>query len=663
MMADVMEFFPGAFALPSPASSEPPPASRKNTRAVGHLLLIAMGSTIALGCPQGSGQRPIETTPALTTDDPDAEADLRDADRAAEEGRTEAAALYRSFLEEHPSDPLKPLAELGLGRVLLGNGDAAGALTHFDRAATSDDEVVRERARFHRGVALHLLGRHEEALDLLEPLRGRMVDPRDTALLLRTIAAASMAMRDPVAALEALDLLVEANPSEADTSEARARIEAIATRELPDAEVSRAYGALEHDGAAWPFVALRAIRAAYESGDVDRVRTMAAELRAEGLELSDELSQLVSRADRIAIADPRVIGAILPLSGRGREIGQRALRGLMLALGPADAPPSPTSTQLVFRDDGGDPDRAVRAVEELVSTHRAIAIVGPLDGPSAAAAARRAEQLGVPLIALSGAAEITSAGPMAFRLFPTPDGEVRALVRAARARGATRFAVLHPANAFGRAMRDALTRGASQEGGTVAASISYAPNATSFGPQVTELARSSADAVLVADHGRALALIAPALAAGGLWSSGPEIPPPARGRRITVLVPSVGFDARLPSTTGRYLQGAIFSSPFHAATSTGEARAFTNAFLARFHSEPDAFSAYAYDAFELVRRTVSAGATSREALARTLAEGRESSTAGASGGLSATREARRATKLLELRGELFIPISDARPPS
>ncbi len=663
MIADVMEFFPGPFSLPLSAATEPQPMHREKFRTFGHLLLIALGGIIAFGCPQGSGERPLGTTPALTTDDPDAEADLRQADRAAEEGRSDAATRYRAFLDEHPNDPLRPLAELGLGRVLLGNGDSAGALTYFDRAATSDDEVVRERARFHRGVALHLLGRHEEALEVLEPLRGRLVDPRETTLLLRTIAAASMAMNDPVAALEALDLLVEANVSEADTNEARARIEAIATRELSDEEVPRAYGALEHDGAAWSFVALRAIRAAYDSGDVDRVRAIAAELRAEGLELSDELAGLVVRADRIAVADPRVIGAILPLSGRGREIGQRALRGLMLALGPADAPPTATSTQLVFRDDGGDPERAARAVEELVSTHRAIAIVGPLDGPSAMAAARRAEQLGVPLIALSGAGEITSAGSMAFRLFPTADGEVRALVRAARARGALRFAVLHPASPFGHAMRDALARTLPQDGGTLVASVSYAPNATSFGSQVTEVARSSADAVLVADHGRALALIAPALAAGGLWSSGPEIPPPSRGRRIHVLVPSVGFDARLPNTTGRYLQGAIFSSPFHAATSVGEARAFTNAFLARFRSEPDAFSAYAFDAFGLVQRAVSAGATTRTALARALAEGRESSTAGASGGLSAGREARRATQLLELRDELFVPLAETRPPS
>lgn len=644
----------GAMEAPLDASF-----ARALRRAIALTLLGALALAVFVGCPGGTGQRPIDTTPSLTTDDPDAEADLRDADRAAEEGRArDADRLYRAFLDEHGSDPLVPLAELGLGRVLLASGDAAGALERFARAGRSDDPVIAERARFHRGVSLHLLGRSAESIEVLSPLRGRMVDPADTALLLRTLAAASMAVGDPIAALDALDALVEARTSEADVAEARARIEAVVDGELPPESVARAYEGLDRNGTAWPLVALRAIRAAYDAGEVERVRAIADELRGRGVELSEELASLVQRADRIANADPRVIGAILPLSGRAREIGQRALRGLMLASrSPGEGPPPPDAPQLVLRDDGGDPQRAVRAVEELVSTHRAIAIVGPLDGPSAVAAARRAQQLGVPLIALTPADDVTRAGPMAFRLFPSAEGELRALVRAARARGATRFAALHPSSAYGQAMRDALGRVVTAEGGTMATSASYAPGATSFGAQVAELASGGADAVLIADGARELALIAPALAAGGLWSGGASSAAPAHGRRITVMVPSVGFDARLARTAGRYLQGAIFSVPFHAPTAEGAARSFTDAFLARFANEPDAFAAYAYDAFALVESAVASGATTRQAVAQWLAQPRPVATAGASGGLDATRAARTATRLLELRGEVWARVA------
>jgi ABC-type branched-subunit amino acid transport system substrate-binding protein len=622
------------------------------------VLLASLAGAVGIGCPHGGGGQRLETTPPLTTDDPEADAAYRAAERAAEEGRaSDAEHLYRVFLDRYPSDALAPLAELGLGRILLAGGDARRALAHFERVAASPDPVVAERGRFHRGIALHLLGRSAEALEVLRPLRGRLVDSADISLLLRTLAAASLQSGDPVAALDALDALVAEHPSDSDTREARERIEAIVAEHLPADALARAYERLDRRGAAWPQVALRALSAAHDAGDMARVRAIADDLRASDVELSEEFASIVLRAERIASADPRVIGAILPLSGRAREIGQHALRGLMLAAGsPPEGPPPPDGPQLVFRDDGGDPERAARAVEELALAHRAVAIVGPLEGPSAIAAARRAQQLGVPLIALSPVHDVARVGPMAFRLFPSAEEEVRQLVRAARARGARRFAALHPQSAYGQAMRDVLERIAAAEGGEMAASASYAPGATAFGPMVEAIARAAPDAILLADAGRQIALIAPALAAAGVWSGDARTGPSTRGRRVTLLVPSAGFDPQATRPSNRYLQGTLFSVPFFAATAQGAGRTFADRFLARFGREPDAFAAYAYDAFGLIRRAVESGSTSREAVARWLAEERPAATAGASEGLGPTRSPRRATRLLELRGDLFVAV-------
>ncbi len=638
------------------------------------LWLVALLGAVSVGCPRGGGPAGVHTTPALTTDDADAEADLRAADRAADEGRArDAETLYRAFLVTHPDDATAPLAALGLGRLLLASGDVEGALESLARAAACADEVVVERAGLYRCVALHLGGRHAEAIAALSPLVGRQVDAAEERLLLRTLSAAFLAVGDPVAALGALDSVValverargssgtgtptdtEAASAEADAAEARARITALADHELSVEQLAVAFDRLDRDGAAWARVALRALRAAHEAGDVARVRAIAEALHARHVELGDELASLVLRADRIATADPRAIGAILPLSGRGRDVGQRALRGLMLAAGtPTAGAPAADAPQLVFRDDGGDPARAVAAVEELISTHRVIAIVGPLDGPSAVAAARRAQQLGVPLIALSPSADLESVGPLAFQLFPTAEGEVRQLVRAARARGARRFAALHPQNGYGETLRALLERVAREEGAEVAAAVGYPPGTTNLGPMVARLSAGGADAVLLPDSARALALVAPALAAAGLWSTLPVGGGPVRGRAVTFLVPSVGFDAGLARSAGRYLQGALFSVPFHAPTSEGAGRAFTDGYLARFAAEPDVFSAYAYDAFRLVRQSVVSGATSRDEVARWLTADHEAATAGASAGLSTARRARAATRLLELRDGVFV---------
>ena len=102
-----------------------------------------------------------------------------------------AKRLREPGLEAHPSDPLVPVARLGLGRVLLANGDIERAIALFAQVATSEDERVAEAGRFHQGVSLHLAQRHAEALALLEPLVGRTTDPDESVLLLRTLAAAA----------------------------------------------------------------------------------------------------------------------------------------------------------------------------------------------------------------------------------------------------------------------------------------------------------------------------------------------------------------------------------------------------------------------------------------------------------------------------------------
>jgi len=623
------------------------------------LLLAALALAlppVTSGCPH-TGAPVLEVAPALRTTDATAEADLHAADSAALAGRTsEARTGYEAFLRDHPSDPLVPLAHLGLGRVELADGHADAALAQLDLARGSSDPVVEERVRFHRGIALFFLHRDAEAIEALEPLRGTTTDPDDTHLLLETLATAAGRTGDQVLALSALDELYAAATSDADRQDAQRRARAVVDSELSGEQLDHAYETLRHDRISWPLVAVAALHAAYDASDAARVRTIAAALRAEHVELSSDLAEIVSRAERIEHADPAVIGAILPLTGSAREIGQRALRGLVLASGvPVDGPPPPGSAQLVFRDDAGDPQRAAAAVDELVSQHRAVAIVGPLDGPSAEAAAARAQALGVPLVALAQRGDLASVGSMVFRLFPTLDGEARTLVSAASQRGAHRFAIIRPAAGYGAAMRASFGRAVTAAGAELVADVTYDAGATAFGPLVAQLAAAHPDAVLIADAAQKVALVAPALAAGGLFPTVQGASAPGSAHAIALLVPSVALDERMIHSTSRYLQGASIAAPFDAALAEGEARAFVDAFHARFGSDPDVFAAYAYDAFRLVRRAVEAGETTRAGVASRLATLHDEPTAGASGGFDASREAQHAGRVLVVRGDVLGP--------
>jgi branched-chain amino acid transport system substrate-binding protein len=624
-----------------------------------HLLAVLLILTV--GCPHQPEIRPWNL-PALTSDDPRAEAEMREARELAERGATQdAEQRYRAFIAERPKDPLFPIAQLGLGRILLSQNRLADARALFDQVAGHPDPSVAGQGRFYQGVTAQRQGNSAQAIELLEPMQGRTIDPEDTALLFRTLAAARTDQTDFVGALKALDGLIKEAVSERDREKARAEITEIAGKKANRDQVLRAYQELNRDGHAWPQIARRALKDADRDGDIEKMRDVVQALKDQGLELDAEIEAFALRAARPIDANPQVIGAILSLSGRAREVGDLALRGLMLAADlPPSGPPAAGAPQLIFRDDGGDPERAVQAVNELVSVHRAVAIIGPIDARAAVAAATRAAELGVPLIALAPVAQITDAGPMVFRLFPAPQDEAHKLVAYARGQGMTRFAVLHPKGPYGSTMRETFEREVALQKGQVVAVQSYEPHTTDFRQPIEALRQVDFEALFIPDASLQIALVAPALAVAGLWGALPGAATPKTGRTVTLLMPGVAFDHQLIKNAGRYLQGAVFSVPFDPTTATGAGRIFADQFYQRYGLTPDAFAAVAHDAYRLVRAAVATGAATRKEVARSLCVVRDAGAAGPNPGFSPARNPFDATRLLQLQGESFSVVEVTR---
>ncbi len=617
----------------------------------------ALVACLSSGCPAAARGPDIGRLPELTSDDPRAEAELRDAaEHEAQGDHVAATSGYRAFLRQRPTDRLVPVAQLALGRILMDQGKLDEAAALFQAVSSHRDPSVAEHGRFYAGVANERLGQHAAAAAALAPMVGRTIEPAQTGLLLSTLASAYVNSGRVADAILTLQTLSEDNAPEADRQAARAQIIELAAKKATPADIRKLYDELDRDGYAFRYVALRAVRDADAAHDAEHTRELLTAIKDQGVAFDDELAAIAMRAEHPSDANPAVVGAILSLSGRARKVGELSLRGLMLAAGlPPQGPPTPTTPQVVFRDDAGDPDQAVEAVNELVSAHRVIAIIGPMDAQVALAAGKRAQELGVPLIALTPGGVLSDLGPMVFRYFVTPQAEAAALVARARERGAKRFAVLHPRNTYGESMLAAFQSAVQSAGGSMAAVASYAPGSTSFGNEVGTLGKSSFDALFVPDSANTLVLVAPALAAGGLWSVGSGQSAPHNARGITLLAPSVGFDPNLPHLAGRYLQGALFSVPFDAQEATGPSHDFTESFKQHYGSAPDAFAAFAHDAYVLVRAAVDAGAATRAQLAQRLLTVRSSAPAGPSAGFTPQREPLDATRIRELAGEQFVP--------
>jgi TolA-binding protein len=82
------------------------------------------------------------------------------ASRARARGdHAEAIRGYRDLIGRYPTAPESRLARATLGRMLLDDGDPAGALAELDAYLREGDSTLREEAMASRAVALGRLGR------------------------------------------------------------------------------------------------------------------------------------------------------------------------------------------------------------------------------------------------------------------------------------------------------------------------------------------------------------------------------------------------------------------------------------------------------------------------------------------------------------------------
>lgn len=302
----------------------------------------------------------------------------------------------------------------------------------------------------------------------------------------------------------------------------------------------------------------------------------------------------------------RGVGVVLPLSDRFAPFGEAVRRGMELAIRTY---PGGQSVPFFFRDGGSDGETSRRRVAELVGGERVMAIVGPLSGGAALAAAATAEEAQVPLIALASRDGIPGLGDYVFRDALTARQQVDALVRhALQQEKRARFAVLYPENRSGQELADLFAAAVKAQGGTLVARQSYAEETTDFRAPVKLLrgedpgrpdpidkesrrkvrpAPPPFDALFIPDLGERVALIAPYLAYYGLDS-------------VQLYGTGAWNSPELFERAGRYVDGAVFSDAFYAGSDTVLVRAFDQAYRDQYGDEPSVLEAEGYDLARLL---------------------------------------------------------------
>ncbi len=146
---------------------------------------------------------------------------------------------------------------------------------------------------------------------------------------------------------------------------------------------------------------------------------------------------------------PKKIGVVLTLSGKFSSFGYRALQGIQLALNMFTVKSDPTAISMVVIDDEGNPEKAIRAIEELYYVHHVIGVIGPISSKTVNPMAKKANELGLPLITLTQF-EPEPLGGYVFSAGLTASTQVKTVLKYATEKLKMKnFAMLAPQSAFG----------------------------------------------------------------------------------------------------------------------------------------------------------------------------------------------------------------------
>jgi len=523
----------------------------------------------------------------------------------------EAQVALQDFLERRPTSPFKNSAVVELAAIQAKLGQPAPPLPPVDPSQMSEQDKNQAAAALAESYARN--GQWGEAM-------------RWGARALETASSAESEPR-----LKQYERALEAAPA-------------------PD--IARLVSDLDRKSAAWPAAALKLARIQLHTGDRSHAEDLARDVLSAGGAYADG-ARAVQQAAQGSPLRPNLVGIVLPLTGDLKGFADQALNGIALTLDLQGR----GKVQVEVVDTRGEPDVAAEAVEQLAQKG-AIAVLGPLGIAEGLAAATRAQQLGVPMISLSRADGLTSLGEYIFRDMPTSNAQARAVAEYAQKKlNAKSFGILQPDSAYGDEMAryfwDAIDAGGSE----VRAFEHYPLRTTTFKPfvqrmvgrspedlderqQFSEQAEKIAkeisdpyrrrkalsqlrnqqapvvdfDAVFIPDAARTVRLIAPAIAAEDVITTGCDTRELEVVKRTTkneqlhtvqLLGTSLWDSPDLVderSGVARYVQCSIFVDVFFANSERPATRKFVDEFSTTYRRPPGFLEAHAYDAAGLLKR-------------------------------------------------------------
>lgn len=342
------------------------------------------------------------------------------------------------------------------------------------------------------------------------------------------------------------------------------------------------------------------------------------------------------------------VGAVLALTGRGSTYGERALKGMQLAVDELNKTDSfnKRPIKLFVEDSQSTAAQALSAFQKLIEIdHIPVAIGFVLSDEVLTCAPVANEKQVVLLTTAAGSDKIKDAGDYIFRNRESGTAEAEAMAKACVEQfKVSEVAILYSTSANGVSYRDGFNEAVKKKGGTVIASVGFNEGKTDYRAEIEQLRVKAPKAVYLAGLDNEMGLI---------LKQAKEV-----GFAAQFFASAGAVSEKLLEIAGSAAEGLVCgSAPFNAESREPHVNAFVTGFRARFNESPDWIAANSYDAIYLLANLFENGSATGEQLKVGLYQTKDFPGVGGQTSFDRDGEVSRPIVLMRVMGGKFLPIA------
>jgi branched-chain amino acid transport system substrate-binding protein len=513
-----------------------------------------------------------------------------------------------------PPDPVDDTLLFREGEVLLSKGETEKALWRFKQLTTDfPKSSLYNEARFRMAICYTQLKRPKDANRILSDLLSTFLSPSRMIHVFTMLGENYLEMKEPLTALQwyGKGILVPSQPNEELKKKVRSIIDT-----LDSEESLKQIDSLYRGAYAGGYAKLRLAERAKGRGDDIQAKRIFNEFEKEYRVadyphiLKETQIQQPSEPPRALRPSKYAVGVILPLSGPYQPFGEKALQGIRLGIRESQDPNKPSLISLIIRDSKGDPGEAEKAVEELSPQENVIAILGPLLSITAERAAKKSQQLKIPLITFAQKELATEEEGFVFQNSLPPAAQAEALAAfAVRDLELRTFAIFYPNSPYGLLFKQLFSQEVTGRGGKVTGTVIYQEGQTDLGQEIRSFFKIktsprgvasqkkeedytpgySVDALFIPDNYNRVGLILSQMAYYNV-------------KGTTFLGTNAWNHPSLPSVAGQSAEGSLFVDAFFKGNPSPATEYFLKEFRKTYSRDPETLEALSFEAADYVRK-------------------------------------------------------------